>query len=273
MDTFIRFLKPCGQYAAGQTVELPDPIARAWLALPDTAVEVSSDPQARAIQDALSHITPLLQEQGRAIAAELRRSNGATTRPNLHAGQDVEFSSIEGTVAEADKRRGPGDWFRNIVRAEIGTVEERTEAHQALVRPWSEGGYGCQRAMIEGAGSPGGYTTPTIYESQLFEIAAESEVIIPYCEHKPLGARQVFWPALNQYFAPATGQSAMFGGMYVYRKGETIQRTEVDLKFNRIEMLAQDLTAYTEISRDLVMDSSISIDSTVIRMMGSASRM
>lgn len=272
MTIFVRFLKAVGQYKAGETVELPEPIARAWLALPDTAIEASSDPHARAIQDAMSHMMPLLQEQGRTIAEELRRSNGSVQRPNLTAGSGHDFSSIEHVQSEVDKRRGPGHWLRSIVDA-LGNpnTDARTAAHNELIRPWSEGGYGCSRTtMTEGSGVTGGYTTPVVYESQVFEIAAEASIVANGATQKPLAARQVEWPALDQYRAPAEGQSAFFGGVQVFRKGETVHRVESSPLFKKIQMLAQDLTAYTTISRDLIQDSTIAIDAFVIRLIGEA---
>lgn len=274
MNIFVRFLKAVAQYKAGETVELPEPIARAWLALPDTAVEASSDPQARAIQDAMSHMMPLLQEQGRTIAAELRRSNGSVQRPNLTAGSGngSDFSTIEHVRSEVDNRRGPGHWLRSIVNA-LGNPdsEARSAAHNELIRPWSEGGYGCSRTtMTEGTGTLGGYTTPVVYESQVFEIAAEESILLKGATQKPLAARQVEWPALDQYRAPSEGQSAFFGGVQVFRKGETVHRVESSPLFKKIQMLAQDLTAYTTISRDLIQDSTIAIDAFVIRLIGEA---
>ena len=61
--------------------------------------------------------------------------------------------------------------------------------------------------------------------------------------------------ALNQYTAPTAGQSAWFGGVQVFRKGEAKQRTETDMGLKKISMVAQDLTALTEFSRDLVFDA------------------
>ena len=167
-------------------------------------------------------------------------------------------------------RSGPQDFVKNVVLA-LGCPDPELArtAHTKLVTPWDEGGYGSQRNMAEGAGATGGYATPVVYETQFFEVAGEQEVIVPYADERPLGARQVEWPALNQYTAPTAGQSAMYGGVQVYRKGEAKQRTETDLSLKKIQMLAQDLTALTELSRDLVFDAP-GIDSYIVRMIGGA---
>jgi HK97 family phage major capsid protein len=49
-----------------------------------------------------------------------------------------------------------------------------------------------------------------------------------------------------------------------------LHRTESNLSFKKIKMLAQDLTAYTTLSRDLIQDSTVSIDSYAVRMIGGA---
>jgi HK97 family phage major capsid protein len=200
----------------------------------------------------------------------------------------VQGSGYEGSVdiggrldpyqAEADKRRGPGNYIRCVIRA---LAHNDRDAHETLVRPWDSegGGYNCwrslgderyQRTMVEGIGGAGGYTVPVLYEQQVFAVASEQSVLISRAEQKPLANRQVNWPALNQYVPPTSGQAAWYGGMQVFRQGETDTRTAKDLQFRQITMTAMDLTAYTELSRDLVADSTANIDRYVVEMMGKA---
>lgn len=176
-------------------------------------------------------------------------------------------------TSEKDKLRNlpQNEWFRSLVYSICRDVDSeiRSKAHEFLTTPYEEGGWGC-RAMAEGTGSLGGYTTPVLYESQVWETAAEQSIIVPRAEIKPMGARQVEYPALNQFQAPSAGMSAFFGGMQVFRKGELQPRSEADVLWKKIPLLAQDLTAYTEISRDLIQDSTVAIDAYVVRLMGAA---
>lgn len=268
MSKYIHFTQDIGKTKAGDYSELADPVAKQFVDM-GVAEYAPEDPIARAVAMSMSQMTSVIEAQAQRQLeqqkTELKKYDLATrdfARPRFMAGRD----GYQDPTSEIDKKRGVGDWFRCVMRTLIASD---SEARTILERPWEEGGYGC-RNMVEGVGSLGGYTTPVLYESQVFEVASEQSVLVSRSDQRPLAARQVEWPALNQYIAPTKGQAAWFGGMQVFRKGEATQRTEKDLKFDKIQMLASDLTAYTELSRDLIMDSTIPIDAYVVRMMGQA---
>jgi HK97 family phage major capsid protein len=271
---WLELLKDVGEHKAGKFIEIADePVARSYIAA-GLAKDGGDGPDVVILQRSIDTFrTELRGFVDQTAAAITDAASQVRTRPRnvAGAGLDIGDGTITPGTAEADRRRGPGNYIRSIVRALANRDED---AHAELVKPWNEGGYGVRlngsRAMVEGQGSAGGYTTPVLYESQVFKVASQMEIIVPYATQVPLGAREVFWPALNQYSAPAAGQSAFFGGMQVFRKGETLHRTEVDLAFKYVKMVAQDLTAYSELSRDLVQDSSVSIDGMVVEQMGRA---
>jgi HK97 family phage major capsid protein len=199
------------------------------------------------------------------VAAEIQdcaKEFTRTARPNY-----LETNQIEGDTQES---RSPGDFLRSIIFTGSNDDDQKAAAKKRLLTPWREGGYGCQRGLNEGTGSTGGFTTPTIYEQEFFRLAGEEGVLAPAARTVPLGNRTVEWPALDQYGAGSTGTSTTFGGVKVYRKRESDQRTATQPGFSKIALNAIDLTAYTEISRDLVMDSTINIDSLTIELIGGA---
>lgn len=261
---WITFLQDAGQYRAGTFADVDENVSKTFIAM-NYARLAPEDPTQRVMESMLSQVGALIDARMPTIPAP-------TTTRTVPLGRPIIHGTITPGESEVEKRRGPGGWLRSVINA-LGNPdgEARTAAHTELIRPWSEGGYGCSRSTnVEGTGTSGGYTTPVIYESQVFELASEQQVIIPYADERPLAAREVDWPALNQYFIPTAGQSAMFGGIQVYRKGETLHRVESNLSFKKIRMLAQDLTAYTTMSRDLIQDSTVSIDSYAVRMIGGA---
>ena len=130
--------------------------------------------------------------------------------------------------------------------------------------------YGVTRAMTEGSGANGGYTTPVIYEQQILKESAEEQVFVSGARQVPLGAREVEWPALNQYAAPAAGQASAFGGIQVFRKNETIQRSATAASLNKIKLLANDLTCYFEVGRDLIQDNTAALDAMLPQLGGEA---
>lgn len=288
MSKHIQFKQDVGEYKKGAFAELADPVANQFVTM--GVAELAPDDLAqRAVAMSMVQMGSLIEAQLEKRFAELISSNKKSLGPGQNGDTSVgNFARPKHVVqpgdwsdptSEVDKRRNPGGWFRNIIKAQLN---RDANAHRELVTPWEEGGYGClvsdgsgdvnkyHRGMVEGIGSAGGYTTPVIYESQVFAVAAEKSVLVSRARQVPLGARQVEFPALNQYMAPSRGQAAWFGGMQIFRKSESTQRTEVDLAFKKIQLLAQDLTAYTELSRDLIMDSTIPIDSYVVKMMGDA---
>lgn len=267
---WIRFLKTIGKHQEGACADLDETVARAWIDA-GQAVALPEDPVQRAAAIAVAQLQPLIEQRTQQTQQEVRTAATAhgTARPNVRSTGGMEFNTLEPVRggSEVEKRRGPGNYFRSVV---LSLAYHDEEAHRALTTPWDQGGYGCSRAMTEGSGPAGGYSTPVAYESAMFEVAAEQSIIVPGATEVPLAARETQWPALNQFTSPSSGQTAMYGGIQVYRKGENKQRTETDPKLTKVTLAAQDLTAYTEISRDLVQDSSVSIDGTVTRLIGGA---
>lgn len=274
MSKFIQFKQDVGTYKSGAYAEVADPVAQQFvdMKVADLAPE---DPISRAVAMSMHQMTSVIEAQSQkaleAQKAELKKYEIATrdfARPkHMFAVGNPDPTS------EKDKLRNlpKNEWFRSLVYAICHDVDQdiRKNAYDFLTTPYEEGGWGC-RAMAEGTGSLGGYTTPVLYESQVFEIAGEQSVIVSRAEQKPMGNRQIEYPALNQYLVPTSGQSAFYGGMQVFRKGENTARAEVDVMWKKISLLAQDLTAYTEISRDLIQDATVPIDAYVVRLMGEA---
>ena len=278
MSKHIQFTRDVGDYKVGQFSEVADVVATQFINM-NVAKPAPEDLAERSVAMAAAQMTASIEATALKQREEIQAALKALAIPQRDFARPKHVSGRNGDgytdyTSEVDKKRGVGDWFRCVMRT---MIVGDTEARTVLERPWEEGGYGCyrvdhhgERGMVEGVGSLGGYTTPVIYEQQVFEVAAEQSVLVTRAEVKPLGNRQVEWPALNQYVAPTAGQAAWFGGMQVFRKGEDVQRTEKDLSFKKIQMLANDLTAYTELSRDLVMDSTIPIDNYIVRLMGQA---
>ena len=275
---WIQFTREIGTAKIGTFAEVDDTIGNNYITL-GVATQAPADPVQRAVAMTVAQLQPLIAAQGAAARTELARVAAPLSRPKTLIGHDgassdgrsFEASHITPGSQRIDRERAkPGRFVQLVVTAmHTGDQEQRQAAHDELTRPWEEGGYGSTRTMVEGTGASGGYATPVLYESQLMEVAAEEEVIIPYAENKPLGARQVEWPALNQYTAPVLGQSAWFGGIQVYRKGETVARTETDLALKKVTMVAQDLTALSYLSRDLLFDAP-GFDGYVVRSIGGA---
>jgi HK97 family phage major capsid protein len=249
----------------GEFIDVEEGTARAYVAA-GLAKDAGDGPDKIILQRSMEHLRSTLSSFTREVAAginEAAQEAVKAARPSFKGYGDIQ-------VLEQD-HRSVGNYIRDVIFA-LGSPDpdQKTESFKRLVLPWREGGYGCKRALNEATGGAGGFTTPTIYEQEFFRVAAEEGVFAPYCRQVPLGARTVEWPALDQTVAASTGQSTFFGGVKVFRKREADQRSTSQPAFAKIALNAIDLTAYTEMSRDVVMDSMQNIDALTIELMGQA---
>jgi HK97 family phage major capsid protein len=254
---WIELLQDIGEHKANKFLEVSDEIGRSYIAA-KLAKDGGDGPDVVLFQRSLEVFRTEMRGMVEGTAKAIQDATAAIKRtPNIR---------IDNGESEADKSKGLGDFVRNIVRASDPRDPETMQgANERLTKE-----YGVKRVMTEGAGASFGYTTPVIYESMILKEEAEQSVIVGASTEVPLGARQVEWPALNQFTAPTKGQSAMFGGIQVYRKGETRQRTETDPKATKVVLMAQDMTCYTEISRDVMQDSAVTLDAMIPLLMGGA---
>ncbi len=124
-------------------------------------------------------------------------------------------------------------------------------------------------------GATYGFALKPEFLGNVFEISSEQQVFANATQAIPVGQGiEVKWPAWDQYRAPTTAggviQSAVFAGISLYYKGETAQRTATDAALNMIQFKIVDLTAFTDFSRDFVVDNYLAFDSAVTRMIGRA---
>jgi HK97 family phage major capsid protein len=255
---WIELLSPVGDLKPGFHDVADEAVARAYIAA-NLARDAGDGPDKIILQRSMEHLRTEMSNFTRGIATELRESATAF-KGGVHA------SVIEPGQAEADKTKGPGDFLRQVYY--VDGCRDRELASSAMER--LEKVYGAKRGMTEGTGSSGGYSVPVTYEAMIQMVEAEDAVIYPYAQEVPLGGGGSEWPCLDQFQVPTPGQSASFGGVKVYRKGENVQRTASQAALKKINLKPYDLTAYTEVSRDLLADASIPIDGLVTRLIGEA---
>lgn len=253
---WIELLVAAGELKPGFHDIADETVARSYITA-GLAKDAGDGPDKIILKRAMDAYRAELSAFTRGIAAEIGEAGKSLKRPNV----------IEPGEAEADKTRSDGDFLRSVFLAEgVRDPDISGAAHERLTKV-----YGVKRTMSEGQGSTGGYTTPVIYEAMWQKIAAESAVVAPRARPVLLGARTVEWPALDQYQTPTAGQSAFFGGVKIYRKGENQTRTGSNPAFKKISLTAQDLIAFTDhISRDLMADASTPIDGMISQLMGEA---
>jgi HK97 family phage major capsid protein len=128
------------------------------------------------------------------------------------------------------------------------------------------------KAMTEGSGTAGGYLVPEEFHAQLMEAAAMSTIIRPRATVINVGTDAGFVPALDQQTVPTAGvgQTAFAGGIVGGWAAEGSAGSSTDAKFKQIEYNIKKIAAYTSVSNELMADSSMSIDSLLSRLFGTA---
>jgi HK97 family phage major capsid protein len=123
---------------------------------------------------------------------------------------------------------------------------------------------------MSGAATYGYLIKPEFYGT-IYRFAIENSVMEPFATTIPVGpALELWWPAFDQYQTPIAGQSAAYAGVQLFRKGEITQRTYSDAKLSQIQFKITDLTGFTPLSRDLLMDNYIAADAMIQELFGMA---
>jgi HK97 family phage major capsid protein len=260
---WIKLKKDHGGYKTGDLVEVHAAIAKAYIDA-DMA-EDGGDGPTKAIENiGLESLQKALQDFGVEMGTVFK-----TAAIDLKKG--LEFKNIQPGEAQGDKGKSLGDFVKQIARAgDIRNIEECRGAQDRLSKAYGSS-YGIQKGAEESSGGTGGYwTVPTVFEKAILMEQAEEAVILPGVTNVPLSARAVEWPSLDQYKAPTKGNSALYGGITVSRKGEKNTRDRTQAIATKVKLEANDLTAYSEFSRDDQQDSEGVVESMLTKLIGGA---
>ncbi len=264
MKKWIKLKSAFGKYKANDLIELDLAIADAYIeqgVAEDATKEVNDalkDFGAAGFGTALREFSGEMSKAVKEAVEEIRKEAGNRTRIEPVAGG-----------AEADKKKNLGDFVCLVVKAgNYRDIDGMQAAQKALGEVYAAEN---RKGMTESEGANGGYwTVPEAFETMLMKQAAEDAVILPGSTQVPMGAKAVSWPALDQYQVPTEGNSAMFGGVTVSRKAETSKRDGSKPQAKKIKLECNDLTAYTQYSRDLDMDSTGTLSTMLVELIGGA---
>lgn len=125
-------------------------------------------------------------------------------------------------------------------------------------------------AMSGASGGVGGYTIPAQYSDQLLAAAIEESFIAPMCTTLPMTARSAYIPVLKQSGSIPTDGTAFIGGVSLSWTEEAGNTSQTEPTFEQIELIAHELTGYSEISNSLLQDSAIALDSLLTTLLARA---
>jgi HK97 family phage major capsid protein len=180
---------------------------------------------------------------------------------------------IDPGEAEADKTKSFADFVKCVVVAgcaqlypgQQGAANERlVNVYKSVFRN-SE-----QKDLAEGSGATGGYTVAPTYGTELLRLAAERSIVRPYANKKTLPAREAYYPMLNQTFVPTGGASAYYGGVSMSWTGEAQPRPATEPAFKQVHVVTHELSGLCKISRTLMSDSMIAMETELRSLFGDA---
>jgi len=123
--------------------------------------------------------------------------------------------------------------------------------------------------LVENVGASGGFLVPTEFIATLYAVMAEMNFVRPRATIIPMRRRQINIPVLNQT-STTSGVPHWFGGMTFYWAEEASAKTESDMSFRKISLVAHKMIGYTRASDELVEDSAISLDALLSGPLGMA---
>lgn len=279
---FVKLNTVVGEHKSGDIVDVDEAIGRAYVAA-GHAVESSEAARSDAefekrLATATQSIKDELMEQMRAVNAGVKGKGPPGGKVKFGA-DGVEFDgSVDHTESPADRdvngravRGGLGEIIGLIGRMHPRVPSaEREHADSRLTQFYKldriADFHTTDLASVSRAGTESmsggtgyGYLIKPEYLAGYFEVAMEDSIFAPFCRQLPVGAtNEIKWPALNQFFQPAIGQTAAAAGVRVFRKGEITQRQAIDASLKEITFKIEDLTGFTSFSRDLIQDNYIS---------------
>jgi HK97 family phage major capsid protein len=116
-----------------------------------------------------------------------------------------------------------------------------------------------RNAFSENVPSEGGFLVPERLRAELLRVALESSIVRPRARTVPMDSLRVPFPALDA----TSNASSVFGGIIAYWTEEAAALTATEAAFSQVVLEAKKLTAYTQVSNELVADSAISFQAFI----------
>lgn len=243
MQKWIKLTKNWGSQKVNDVLEMDEASAKS---LVDTGyAEYTPSPESDIVEKSLQNFTEVMSKamaSFMAKAGEVIEANSAVKRPEIKAG-----------FSETDKKKSFGDFLANVFHNDVKVLETV---------------YGSKAGLAESTGTAGGYTVPPEFMAKLLSVQGEEAIVRPRAFTIPMSSRSILIPALDQTTVRSTGISPYFGGMQAKWVDETGSRPETDPTFKQIELVARELTGYTPVSRNLLQDSAIGLDTLLTSMFG-----
>lgn len=244
----IKMLETIGEHTRGSTIPVSDKVGERYIAA--GFAERAEDPNP-------------LENLGEMIAAGVAKGLAAAESKARHDHHPANLRITPGEQ-EADRTKGFADFIKQVIMVGCPNVcpGKQAEANERLVTVYKSSLHSWERKdLTEGSGTTGGYTVAPLYARELLQLAAEESIVRPYANVKTLPAREAYYPMLNQTFTPSGGASAYYGGVSMTWTGEAQARPATEPNFKQVHVVTHELAGLCKISRTLMSDSMIAMES------------
>ena len=199
-------------------------------------VDANKSPSEKALDRVVDKFTTTIDGFAKAFTAQQ-----AATQPGLYA---------TGSHAQVKDALTFGDFLLALHRNDTGALK--------AMGSFEDEGDG-QKVLGDQTGAAGGFTVPTQFVPDLIRINPESEVVWPGGDKLPMSSRSVQVPGMVTT-GSTSGQTNTLGGVYVQWTETGTLKPETEPEFTQIELVAHEISAYTEVKEALLQDSAISLD-------------
>lgn len=257
----IKMLQAVGDYAKGAVVPVADEVGRRYVAA-GFAEGVAGE--GGEVLENLAETIRKAVAQGFAAGAAEVESKAAASLSAASAPSDPRRLRVDPGEQQADREMGFADFLKQIIMVGCPNVcpGKQAEANERLVKVYRSSLNSWERKdLAEGSGTTGGYTVAPLYASELLKLAAEESIVRPYANVKTLPAREAYYPMLNQTFTPSGGASAYYGGVSMSWTAEAQPRPATEPNFKEVHIVTHELAGLCKISRTLMSDSMIAMES------------
>jgi HK97 family phage major capsid protein len=171
--------------------------------------------------------------------------------------------AIFGPQGEGEKNHNFGDWLLCVRRNDARRLETEYGSFQVDE-------VGQKTAMTSQSGTTGGYTVPIEFLPRLLAMSAELGVARSRAMVVPMTSRTCLIPYLDITNAPASGDTAFYGGLVGRWTEEASTLNETEPSFRQIELVAHELSGYSLMSNTLLQDNAVGLEAILLKIFGGA---
>lgn len=157
------------------------------------------------------------------------------------------------------------DFIKAVLSGDKVTLKDMGSSYVEYESEYSDG----TKVLGDQTGAEGGFTVPDQFLNQIIKVDPEREIVWPRADKVRMAHRTLQVPGLSTAGSTA-GQTNMIPGMVGHWTETGTLKTEVEMTFTQIELVAWEYSGWIPIKDALLQDSALSIEGIVRNTMRDA---